>query len=153
MTRGRFGLPLAALAAGGVVIAAFLTWQHAAGQVPPCGPVRGCETVLTSRYAEIAGVPVSLLGAFVSLVTLGGALAWWLRADRRGLVLAYLAGLASIAALGYFTFLELFVIHAVCAWCVTYALTVVATWLVALAAYRVDRTSHDVPPGALPPGP
>ena len=135
-TRGRLGAPLSALAAAGVVIASFLTWQHFAGQIPPCGPVRGCETVLTSSYAEIAGIPVALFGALASLVTLGGALAWWLRADRRGLVVAYLVGLASIGALGYFTFLELFVIHAVCAWCVTYAVTAVATWLVALAAYR-----------------
>ena len=139
MTRGRFGLPLAALAAAGVAVASFLTWQHFAGQIPPCGPVRGCETVLTSRYAEIAGVPVALFGTLASLVTLAGALAWWLRADRRGLTLAYLSGLASIAALAYFTSLELFVIHAVCAWCVTYAATVVVTWLVALAAYRTSR--------------
>lgn len=139
MTRGRFGLPLTALAAAGVAIASFLSWQHVAGQIPPCGPVRGCETVLTSQYAEIAGVPVAFLGALASLVTLAGALGWWLRADRRGLTIAYLAGLASIAALGYFTFLELFVIHAVCAWCVTYAVTVVTTWLVTLAAYRSTR--------------
>lgn len=139
VTRGHLGLPLAVLAAAGVAIAAYLTWQHVAGQIPPCGPVRGCETVLTSRYAEIAGIPVSLAGALVSVVTLAGALAWWLRAERRGLVVAYLAGLASIAALAYFTFLELFVIHAVCAWCVTYAVTVVAAWLVALSAYRSSR--------------
>ena len=142
LSRGRYGLPLALLAAAGVAIATFLTWQHVAGDIPPCGPVRGCETVLTSKYAEVAGIPVALGGALVSLVTLGGALAWWLRGDRRGLAVAYLAGLASLAALAYLTFLELFVIHAVCAWCVTYAVTVVATWLVALAAYRTRGTSR-----------
>jgi len=124
------------LAAAGVSIAAFLTWQHVAGEIPPCGPVRGCETVLTSAYASIAGIPVALPGTLVSLVTLGGALAWWLTSDRRGLVLAYLAGMASVAALAYFTFLEVAVIHAICAWCVTYAVTVLAGWLLALVAYR-----------------
>jgi uncharacterized membrane protein len=141
MKRGRFGLPLAALAGAGVLIALYLTWEHVAGGVPPCGPLRGCETVLTSQYAEVAGIPVALGGALVSLVTLGGALAWWLRGDRRGLVVAYLAELASLAALAYLTYLELLVIHAVCAWCVTYAITVLAGWLVALAAYRTSGPS------------
>lgn len=140
--RGRYGLAMTLLAAAGVLIASFLTWQHFAGEIPPCGPVRGCETVLTSPYAVVAGVPVALAGALVSLTTLGGALGWWLRADRRGLVLAYLAGMASIAALAYFTYLEVAVIHALCAWCVTYALTVVGGWLLALLGYRSSTYSQ-----------
>src|SRR3990172_6862877 len=139
--RGRFGLAMALLAATGVVIAAYLTWQHLAGEIPPCGPVGGGETVLTSPYASIAGIPVALPGVLVSLVTLGGALAWWRWTDRRGLVLAYLAGIGSLAALAYFTYLEVAVIHAICAWCVTYAVTVLAGWLLALAAYRSSGSS------------
>jgi uncharacterized membrane protein len=134
--RGRFALPMVLLAAAGVAIAGYLTWQHLAGEIPPCGPVRGCETVLTSPYATIAGIPVALGGALVSALTLFGALAWWLRADRRGLIVAYIAGLASLAALAYLSFLEVAVIHAICAWCVTYLVTVVAGWLFAVAAYR-----------------
>jgi uncharacterized membrane protein len=134
--RARLGLPMTVLAAAGVAIAAFLTWQHFAGAIPPCGPVRGCETVLTSTYAEIAGIPVALPGAVASVVVLAGALAWWLRVDRRGLVVAYLTGLASLAVLGYLTALELFVIGALCAWCVTYAVVTLTGWVLALLAYR-----------------
>jgi uncharacterized membrane protein len=134
--RGRFGPLMTLLAAAGVAIAGYLTWQHLAGEIPPCGPVRGCETVLTSPYAVIAGIPVALGGALVSALTLAGALAWWLRADRRGLIVAYVAGLASLAALAYLSFLEVAVIHAVCAWCVTYLGTVLGGWLLAVAAYR-----------------
>ena len=140
-TRGTFGLPMVLLSAAGALIASFLTWQHFAGEIPPCGPVLGCETVLTSPYATVAGVPVALAGALTSLVTFGGSVRWWLRGDRRGLVLAYLTGTASIAALAYFTYLELAVIHALCAWCVSYALTVGGGWLVALVAYR-SGTDH-----------
>jgi uncharacterized membrane protein len=135
-SRGRYGLAMALLSAAGALIASFLTWQHFAGEIPPCGPVLGCETVLTSPYAVVAGVPVAFAGALASLVTFGGALGWWLRGYRRGLVLAYLTGTASIAALAYFTYLEVAVIHAVCAWCVSYALTVLGGWLLALLAYR-----------------
>ena len=139
--RGRYGLAMTVLAAAGALIASFLTWQHVAGEIPPCGPVLGCETVLSSPYAVVAGVPVALAGGLVSLVTLGGALRWWLRSDRRGLVLAYLAGTASLAALAYFTYLEVAVIHAICAWCVSYALTVLGGWLVALLAYRLSTAT------------
>lgn len=140
--RGTYGLAMSLLAAAGALIASFLTWQHFSGEIPPCGPVLGCETVLTSPYATVAGVPVALAGALVSLVTLGGALRWWLRADRRALVLSYLTGTASIAALAYFTYLEIAVIHAICAWCVSYAISVLGGWLLALLAYRSSTASE-----------
>ena len=49
-----------------------------------------------------------------------------------GLATAYGVGLASLPFVAYLTYLELFVIHAVCVWCVGYAVTIVAGWLVAL---------------------
>ena len=124
------------LAAAGVAIAAFLTYQHLTGEIPPCGPVRGCETVLSSPYAEIVGIPVALPGALVSLVTLGGALVWWLRGDRRALIVAYLSGIGSLAVLAYLSYLEVAVIHAICAWCATYAATVLIGWLLAVVVVR-----------------
>lgn len=124
------------LALAATAIAASLVVQHLNGTIPPCGPLRGCETVLISPYATFLGIPVALPGALVSAATALGALAWWLRADRRGLLVAYGAGLASLVPLAYLTYLELFVIHAICAWCVTYAVTVVGGWLAAVVAYR-----------------
>jgi uncharacterized membrane protein len=135
-TRGRLGALMTILAAAATAIAASLVIQHLSGTIPPCGPVRGCETVLTSPYAQFAGIPVALPGALVSFVTLAGAATWWWRGDRRGLLVAYIAGLASLLPLAYLTYLELFVIHALCAWCVTYAATVVGGWLAAVVAYR-----------------
>ena len=60
--------------------------------------------------------------------------AWWRRSDRRALYVAYGLGLAGILAVAYLTYLELFVIEAICVWCVTYAVTIVAGWLTAAAA-------------------
>lgn len=47
----------------GLADALYLTSQHYAGIIPPCYVTTGCETVLTSAWNKIAGIPVSLLGA------------------------------------------------------------------------------------------
>ncbi len=122
---------MAALAIVGVVISAYLTFVKLSGGQPYCGPIVGCETVNTSPYSAIFGIPVALFGLGASVATLGAVIWWWRRADRRGLAAAYVIGLASLPFLAYLTYLELFVIHAVCVWCVGYAITIVAGWLVA----------------------
>jgi len=106
------------------------------GETPVCGPVKGCETVTTSEYATVAGVPVAVLGFGLSLVLVSCAARWWRRADRRGLLIAYGLLLLATLVVAYLTYLELFVIHAVCAWCVTYAVTIVLSLAVSGLALR-----------------
>jgi len=138
-TRGRLGLVLSALALAGLGIATYLLAVRVLGEAPACGPLKGCETVAASEYATIAGIPVALFGVLFSIVLLGASLAWWRRADRRALYLAYGLGLAGILAVLYLTYLELFVIEAICVWCVSYALTILAGWLgVAIVAWRTS---------------
>jgi uncharacterized membrane protein len=58
-------LPL--LAAGvaliGLADSIYLTIKHYTGEQVPCSIVAGCEQVLTSSYAEIAGIPLAIFGA------------------------------------------------------------------------------------------
>ena len=65
MTRRARWVPwtLAALAYAGFVVSAYLTIVHYRGYVSPCYVVQGCETVQTSKYSVILGVPVALAGA------------------------------------------------------------------------------------------
>jgi uncharacterized membrane protein len=84
----------------------------------------------------VLGLPVALFGVVFSVVLTVASLVWWRRADRRALYVAYALGLAGVAAVTYLTYLALFVIEAVCIWCVTFALTVVAGWIAALLAAR-----------------
>ncbi len=90
-----------------------------------CGPSRGCETVAASEYSVALGIPVAFWGVAFSLLVAGCALAWWRRADRRALLAAYVLLLLATLAVACLTYLELFVIHAICAWCVAYAVSVV----------------------------
>ncbi len=137
--RALSGPAMAALAAAGVAIALYLTLVKLSGGAPECSVLGGCDTVNNSPYALVMGIPVALFGLAGSAVTLIAALVWWRGGVRRALLVAYLVGLASLPVLAYLTYLELFVIGAVCIWCVAYAATVVVGWLVATRALLSAR--------------
>lgn len=138
MRRHPGGLLGATIALVGLAIAGYLSVVKLAGQLPACGPLRGCETVALSEFSDIAGIPVALLGVVFSVSTLALQLIWWRSGDRRAVLAAYGMGVFGMLFVSWLTYLELFVIHAVCAWCVAYAVTIVAGWLVAAAALRRD---------------
>jgi uncharacterized membrane protein len=128
---------LAALAAGSAAaaIAGYLLLERLGGAPLVCGPFAGCDTVQASSYATIAGIPVAMVGAAGSIVVLILLVAWWLRRDPRALAIAYVLGLGGAGVLAYLTWLALVVIHAVCSWCVGYAVASLTTlglvgWLV-----------------------
>jgi uncharacterized membrane protein len=129
--RGRIGWLMVVFALLGLAIALYLGLTKLADANPACGVLHGCDTVAQSEYAEILGIPTGLFGAAASAVTLVGALLWWLRADRRGLLASYVVGLLSLPVLVGLTYLEIFVIEAICIWCVSYAVVVIAGWAAA----------------------
>jgi uncharacterized membrane protein len=125
-------LVLGALAVAGLLISAYLTWVHYMGVAPICvGGSGGCETVQTSSYATILGVPVAVVGlvGYSSLLfsaSLRGAV---------GVYLGFLVALVGTLFSAYLTYLEVFVIHAICEWCVASGAVMVAALL--CAAYGV----------------
>ena len=82
---------------------------------------------------------MALFGVAFSAVLAIACVAWWRRADPRALYASYGLGLAGVIAVAYLTYLEVFVIGAICVWCVGYAATIVATC--ALTAAAALRTS------------
>jgi uncharacterized membrane protein len=136
-SRGRFGVAMTVLALIGFAIAGYLLTVRLLGESPACGPVKGCDTVAASEYATLLGLPVALYGVGFSIVLAGACMVWTWAADRRALYVAYGLGLAGIVAVVYLTYLELFVIEAICVWCVSYAVTIVLGWIIAaVAAWR-----------------
>jgi uncharacterized membrane protein len=130
----RLRVAMAGLALLGVAIAGYLTWVHYAGLKPVClSGGGGCEKVQSSQYANVAGIPVALLG----LIGYIGILAsLWLRGEA-GLTLGVLLTLIGLGFSAYLTYRELFTIDAICQWCVASA--VVMTILTGLALARFLR--------------
>jgi uncharacterized membrane protein len=101
------------VALAGLAVAGYLTWAHYADTSVVCPVGGGCETVQESSYAEIAGIPVALLGVLGYAVILG-LIAWDAPAARLAAATLAFTGLLFSA---YLMVLQLFVIDAVCTWC------------------------------------
>jgi len=109
---------IAGLALLGLAISAYLTWVHYADVEPFCTGISDCERVQTSDYAELAGIPVAVLG----LVGYAAILVSLRLRVEITVLLAYVA----VGFSAYLTWAELFEIDAICQWCVASALTTVA---------------------------
>jgi uncharacterized membrane protein len=122
------------VAAFGIGVATYIAIAEAGGGAPACvAGGGGCETVAESQYAHLAGVNVAVIGIVGYVLLLVTSL---LRGDG-----ARMGGFAlSLAGFGfsvYLTYLELFVIDAVCQWCVISA--ILMTVLFGLNAFRMLR--------------
>ena len=145
----RLTILIAVLAVAGAAVSSYLTAVHLAGRPVYCAGLSSCETVNTSDYAELAGVPVALLGlggyvAILALAVAGGRVAW----AAPGLLFAATVGLLYS---GYLTWVELAVLHAVCLWCVTSAVLIAAITVLATAQYL--RGAAQPPPRQAGPAP
>jgi uncharacterized membrane protein len=120
------------LAATGLLMSAYLTWVHFRGLTPICfSGSGGCETVQASRYSEILGVPVATLG----LAAYAGLLSFLLRGEV-GVLFGLFVALVGALFSAYLTWLELFVIHAICQWCVTSAVLMAASLVLTVIRAR-----------------
>ena len=128
---------LAVLAVVGLLMSAYLTWIHLRGVAPIClASGGGCETVQASRYAEIMGIPVAALG----LAGYAGLLLSALLRGEVGALLGLFVALVSVLFSAYLTWLELFVIHAICQWCVTSAILMTISLILTAVRFGQSMT-------------
>lgn len=128
MTDRTARLAMAAVATVTIGIAAYLVHAHYAGASIACS-TGGCETVQQSRYSEIFGVPVALIGLLGSLAILASLL----RAGVAGRAAGFMLAWSGFVFAAYLVLVQLAVLHAVCEWCVANdalvaVLAVLATW-------------------------
>ena len=117
------GVVLAALDLIGLAIAGYLSAVELSGDLPFCGPLKGCEEVALSEYSRIGGVPVAIFGVMLSIALFFLAVAWT-RTNLPSLLAAhYGLSLLGVVFELYFTYVEIFVIGAVCVWCASYGIS------------------------------
>lgn len=110
-------LSIAALAAlGGLADATYLTVAHLAGDHSICGPSAGCQVVLGSAYAQVRGIPTAAFGAVAYFLAFSGAFLAALGFAGARTFLAILVALMFAATL-WFLYLQAFVLHAFCPFC------------------------------------
>jgi uncharacterized membrane protein len=143
VTRGRPALLLGGIAVVGLAISLYLSANALADTVPVCLPGGGCEAVAQSQYSHWFGIPVAFFGVIFSGVLLGLVTAWWRTGDGRLLLVGYAQGLVGVVLELYLVYLELFVIGAICAWCVAYGATILVGWLALVAVQRRAARAAD----------
>lgn len=128
----------------GLVVASYLAHVEITQAKAVCGPIGECNIVQSSPYAQILEIPIAVLGLLNYLVV--GIL--WIAKNFLPRRLAYLSalGLLVLTMFGtlfsvYLTGLELFVIRAVCAWCLSSA--VISTILMLLVAVPITSKPSD----------
>lgn len=137
---------VAALAAVGLVDAAYLTWLKLAGtQALFCRAGSGCDIIQASRYATLLGVPIALWGAAL-YVAVGGLALIGLTASRWRWAFAGAAG--GVALSGYLTYLSVAQLGAACVYCLASGLIMLA--LLGALVWRRPRPSGRA--GTLSPG-
>ncbi len=143
MTRSRMAMALLCLA--GLFVAVYL-YLYKIGKIGTmvCG-TGGCETVQLSPQSRFLGVEVALIGVIgyaVMLVLAFLALQPRHAGRSRPSNLLFLLSGGALLFSAYLTGLELFVIHAICRWCVASAAIILAIFLLAL----YDRRPRAVRP-------
>jgi uncharacterized membrane protein len=136
---------VAALALAGIFISLYLTLFKLGVIGELTCSIGSCETVNTSKWSTFLHLPVAAWGllfyAEVFLISLVGTMF-----ENEPFLSALLVAEAGFGVLfsAWLTYLELAVIHAICIWCVTSAVIVVAILLVSITDLREVRAALDI---------
>jgi uncharacterized membrane protein len=141
-------LRLSTYVAGGIGLldALYLSWSKLAHQQVICGTYKGCETVNSSPYAEIGGIPIALLGAGAYITILGllyleDSNSFW---QDNGPLAIFVISLAGTLYSAYLTYIEIAVINAICLYCVASAIAM--TVIFALTTLRLVSPQAETNP-------
>lgn len=115
------------LAAVGLLDSIYLTYVKIANRYALCGPIGDCESVNSSQYSEVYGIPIALFGAGAYLIIIlllglefrGGS---W---REYGPMSVFGISLAGVLYSAYLTYIEIAVLRAICPYCVVSAVVLV----------------------------
>lgn len=127
---------IAGLAFIGFLDALYLTVNHYAGAELNCFEFSDCNAVTQSKYSEVFGIPLSLLGVLYYLTVLLSSLLYIDKGIKKLLTL-----IAIITPLGFlfslfFMYLQVFVIGSICAYCTFSACTSTLLFIFALKLHK-----------------
>lgn len=129
------------LAVIGFFIALYVFWGYVRQSSILCLN-SGCEIVRKSPYSYIFGIPIPGIGlvGYIGIIIL--AFSRTLFSSKK--LLYILVGIAGFGFLltAYFTFIEVFVIGAVCMWCVISAVIMTSIFIFSLMSFRQYETNR-----------
>lgn len=134
---------LIAVSFSGFIDAAYLTAKHFKGEPPSCVLFSGCDVVAASPYSTIGPLPVALLGLLFYLSVFFVTLAYFTSRNAKFLKLVFLISLPAVLFTVYLVFLQIFVIKAICIYCMFSAAVSVSIFALALFRGKVIKEKSE----------
>lgn len=128
----------------------YLTANRFFGVPLKCNVTHQCDTVTSSPYSDIAGVPVVLLGVFFYLAVFFGAYLYLETKNRRVLTAVALLPVGGFGFSIWLTVVQAFILHAWCQYCLLSAASSTLLFFLGLRVLKVlgkteAKTSAPVP--------
>jgi len=125
----------------GIFDTAYLSSRHISGESVACGITNGCDSVLTSKYSEIFGVPLAFAGLAYYFIIL--IFAFIYAANGSSSILRALASITGtgLAASAYFVYLQFFIIGSICTYCIGSAITTFILFILSITLYKTFKIS------------
>lgn len=123
----------------GLADAAYLTILHYTEQAPACSLIKGCEIVLSSVYAEIQGVPIALIGAVYYAMLFVLLYAGLNDIHSKPMKFAGIISTIGFVVTLCLIYIQAFIIHAFCQFCLISALTTILIFIGIALIYLNNR--------------
>ena len=130
----------AVLSLAGIGVSGYLAYKRVAGGSLVCTRWADCDVVNNSVYSLLFGIPVSFIGLAGYLALLALAVAAFVTAGKTQRAILLLSLLMALGGFGFslwLTYVEIYIIEALCAWCLASALIIMLLFVNnGLAAWR-----------------
>ncbi|MBX3293445.1 MAG: vitamin K epoxide reductase family protein [Acidobacteria bacterium] len=138
-------IPIAAslVALVGLADSVYLTASHYTAEPVPCSLIEGCEKVLNSEFAVIGDVPIAALGALAYFAAFSLALLTAFHYPRTWQLFGLLTAAMAAASL-WLIYLQVFVIGAICQFCMISALSSITLFVLFAVSYFLSRGKKPV---------
>ncbi len=139
-------LPIAFLILGaiGFADATYLTTQHFLGMPVACAILKGCEQVTTSHYSLFFGQPVALFGSIYYFSVLVLTALYFQTQKRLFFTFANILTLFGFLISLRFVYLQLFVIGAICIYCMTSAASSTLLFILSLISFKKKKSAAEI---------
>lgn len=129
----RLTIPILGLV--GMGICSYLAYVHYENIKPVCLPNAPCDPVLSSQYAQMWGIPISVFGLLMyTTITVFGFWLWRVKGRWQSQIAlaTYAIALSGVLFTLYLYYLEIFEIHAFCTWCIASSLVIISILVLSL---------------------
>lgn len=129
------------LALLGITDSVYLAYEHIIHAIPPCssGLLVDCGQVLTSKYAIFLGIPLGIWGVTYYALVFAATVVSFFMLRRYSRWITLIATTGGFLFSLYLVFLQVFVIHAICLYCLGSALITTLLFLLSQTEFSLER--------------